>query len=69
MPTIISGRTLHKVLAISLVIITARAAARAQSHPEYISFRRGVKGALYKPDAGPAPHVGIILMQIGRAHV
>ena len=35
----------------------------AQSHPEYISFRRGaVKGALYKPDAGPAPHVGVILM-------
>lgn len=47
-----------------LLILLALAAAggHAQSHPEYIPFRRGVKGALYRPDAGPAPHVGIILM-------
>ena len=27
----------------------------AQSHPEYIPLGGGVKGALYKPDSGPAP--------------
>lgn len=33
----------------------------AQSDPLYIQFSPGaVKGALYKPDAGPAPHVGIL---------
>ena len=35
----------------------------AQSHPEYIQFSPGpVKGALYKPDAGPAPHVAILII-------
>ena len=35
---------------------------RAQSDPEYIPLGGGVKGALYKPDSGPAPHVGILVM-------
>lgn len=34
----------------------------AQSHPEYIPLGGGVKGALYKPDSGAAPHVGILVM-------
>jgi len=35
----------------------------AQSNPAYIQFTPGaVKGALYKPDSGPAPHVAILLM-------
>ena len=34
----------------------------AQSHPEYIPLGGGVKGALYKPDSGPPPHVGILVM-------
>jgi hypothetical protein len=35
----------------------------AQSNPQYIPFRPGaVKGALYKPDSGPAPHVGVLLL-------
>ena len=37
--------------------------ASAQSNPAYIQFApNAVKGALYKPDAGPAPHVGILIM-------
>jgi len=39
------------------------AIAFAQSNPTYIQFTPGaVKGALYKPDAGPAPHVAILLI-------
>jgi len=34
----------------------------AQSNPRYIPFSpRPVKGALYAPDSGPAPHVGILI--------
>jgi pimeloyl-ACP methyl ester carboxylesterase len=36
--------------------------AAAQSHPEFIAFQGRAKGALYKPDSGPAPHVGILVM-------
>jgi hypothetical protein len=37
--------------------------ALAQSNPRYIPFSpRPVKGALYSPDAGPAPHVGILIV-------
>ena len=39
------------------------AIACAQSNPAYIQFTPGaVKGALYKPDSGPAPHVAVLLM-------
>ena len=34
----------------------------AQSRPEFIPFQGTVKGVLYKPDSGPAPHVGILVM-------
>jgi hypothetical protein len=33
----------------------------AQSNPRYIPLPAGVKGALYTPNAGPAPHVGILV--------
>jgi pimeloyl-ACP methyl ester carboxylesterase len=36
--------------------------AWSQSNPQFIAFQGASKGALYKPDAGPAPHVGIIVM-------
>ena len=39
------------------------APAGAQSNPRYVQFQpRQVKGALYTPDAGPAPHVGILAL-------
>ena len=35
----------------------------AQSNPAYIQFSpSAVKGALYKPDSGAAPHVAILVM-------
>ena len=35
----------------------------AQSNPTYIQFSPGsVKGALYKPDRGPAPHVAVLVI-------
>jgi hypothetical protein len=37
--------------------------AQAQSRPEYIPFAPvSVKGALFRPDVGPAPHVGVLVM-------
>jgi hypothetical protein len=36
--------------------------AQAQSRPEFINFQGRTKAALYKPDAGPAPHVSILVM-------
>jgi len=45
------------------VTLFAPAAGSAQSNPLYIQFSPGaVKAALYKPDAGPAPHVAILAM-------
>jgi hypothetical protein len=36
--------------------------AFAQPNPAYIQFTpNAVKGALYRPDSGPAPHVGILI--------
>src|SRR5580704_18073048 len=35
----------------------------AQSHPEYIRFTpNATKGALYRPDSGPAPHVAVLII-------
>jgi pimeloyl-ACP methyl ester carboxylesterase len=36
--------------------------AWSQSKPEFIAFQGVSKGALYRPDAGPAPHVGVLVM-------
>src|SRR5262245_60907859 len=39
------------------------AAIFAQTNPTYIQFSpSAVKGALYKPDSGPAPHIAILVM-------
>jgi len=49
------------VLLLSLFVLCAEASA--QSNPMYVQFTPGsVKGALYKPDAGPAPHVAVLLI-------
>ena len=45
-----------------LLLITIASTLFAQSNPTYIAFRPGAtKGALYRPDTGPAPHVAILL--------
>jgi hypothetical protein len=50
------------VLALAIVLGLAPGLARAQSNPQFIAFQGIRKGALYKPDSGPAPHVGILAM-------
>ena len=42
------------------VAIALPTASFAQSHPEFIALGR-VSAALYKPDTGPAPHVGFVI--------
>lgn len=48
---------------VTVVVLAAGAPLAAQSRPEYIQFSPApVKGALYKPDVGPAPHVAILII-------
>ena len=49
-------------VAVTLALLAgAHTAAQAQSHPAYIKLGQA-KGALYRPDSGPAPHVGVIVI-------
>ncbi|MGE5304785.1 MAG: alpha/beta hydrolase family protein [Alphaproteobacteria bacterium] len=50
------------VLIFSLIFPLVTANLFAQSHPEFVQFPARAMGALYKPDSGPAPHVGVIVM-------
>ena len=52
-------------IAISAAVLLGLAPglARSQSKPEYIAFPGVTKGALYKPDSSPTPHVGLLVMQ------
>jgi pimeloyl-ACP methyl ester carboxylesterase len=57
------GRTLIGALtAAALALCLMPAAALAQSKPELIPVPGRTKAALYRPDSGPAPHVGIVVM-------
>jgi hypothetical protein len=53
---------LRAALAATLALCLAPELAWAQSKPELVPFPGRTKGALYRPDSGPAPHVGIIAM-------
>ena len=54
-------RTLLAAGACALAFLCANPAQSfAQSHPEYIPLPR-IQAALYKPDAGPAPHVAFLV--------
>jgi pimeloyl-ACP methyl ester carboxylesterase len=53
---------LSRILIAALALFLAPAGASAQSNPQFIAFPGTAKAALYKPDAGPAPHVGILVM-------
>jgi pimeloyl-ACP methyl ester carboxylesterase len=46
----------------AIALCLAPELAWSQSKPEFVPFRGTIKGALYKPDSGPAPHVGIVVM-------
>ena len=55
-------RLLTGLAGAALALLTATS-ARGQSNPLYVQFSpQPVKGALYRPDAGPAPHVGVLLI-------
>jgi pimeloyl-ACP methyl ester carboxylesterase len=52
----------HPIL-IGLAFALGLAAAPAVAQTaQFVPFRGTVKGALYKPESGPAPHVGIVVM-------
>ena len=53
----------RKVVSLTGAVLVAASSLFAQSHPAYIQFSPGpVKGALYKPDSGPVPHVAILII-------
>jgi len=45
----------------TLVLVFLASHSLAQSNPLYVPLGGAVKGALYKPDSGPAPHVGVLV--------
>jgi pimeloyl-ACP methyl ester carboxylesterase len=55
---------MNRVIAIvTLGAVANAASAFAQTNPAYIQFSpQSVKGALYKPDSGPAPHVAVLVI-------
>ena len=51
------------VIGVTLCAMATSVPLFAQSNPTYVQFAPGaVKGALYKPDSGPAPHVAVLLI-------
>jgi len=57
------GTRTPKSCGLTFLAVAAAAITNAQTNPTYIQFSPSpVKGALYKPDSGPAPHVGIVLV-------
>jgi hypothetical protein len=51
------------VIMLSFIFAIPASRSFAQSKPLYIQFSpSAVKGALYEPNSGPAPHVGILIM-------
>jgi pimeloyl-ACP methyl ester carboxylesterase len=54
--------TVRAALAIALLACLVPRSASAQSKPEFIPMGGRAKAALYKPDFGPAPYVGVLVM-------
>src|SRR5580765_1750967 len=53
----------RRVVLLTVCGLALAAPLFAQSNPIYVQFSPGsVKGALYKPDSGPAPHVAVLLI-------
>jgi hypothetical protein len=46
---------------LTLIWLVTQSPASAQTNPIFLQLGQA-KGALYKPDSGPAPHVGIVVM-------
>jgi pimeloyl-ACP methyl ester carboxylesterase len=56
------NRLLRVAVIAAMALVLAPRAALAQSKPEFVAFPGVSKAALYRPDSGPAPHVGILVM-------
>jgi pimeloyl-ACP methyl ester carboxylesterase len=54
--------TVPAAAAAILALALASQPATAQSKPEFLPIPGRAKAVLYRPDAGPAPHVGIVVM-------
>jgi pimeloyl-ACP methyl ester carboxylesterase len=53
----------HRLATFVLCAIGCSASGFGQSNPTYIQFSPpSVKGALYQPDSGPAPHVAVLVI-------
>ena len=53
----------NRIAILSMLLLNVGPVALAQSNPVYVPFTpSAVKGALYKPDSGPAPQVAILTM-------
>src|SRR6516162_8659056 len=55
-------RRRHSAVLALLALTLLPLQAAAQSKPEFVAFAGTAKGALYRPDGGAAPHVGILVM-------
>ena len=53
---------LRAIIAGAVALCLAPSLAWPQGKPLFIPFQGASKGALYAPDSGPAPHVGIVVM-------
>jgi hypothetical protein len=53
---------LRTAIAGAIALFLATDPTWSQSNPQFVAFRGISKGALYKPDSGPAPHVAILAM-------
>src|ERR1051325_9551596 len=60
-PQTMKLKILFRAAVLSSIFISFYSHAVAQTNPIFLQLGQA-KGALYKPDSGPAPHVGIIVM-------
>ena len=56
------GSRVRAAIAAAIVFALAPASASAQSRPELIPIAGRAKAALYRPDTGPTPNVGVLVM-------
>jgi hypothetical protein len=55
-------KLVRAIITLAIAAFFVPSPASAQSRPEFLPFQGRIKGVLYRPDAGPAPHVGIVVM-------
>lgn len=56
------NRANRVVTTAGLLLLNCVMQASAQTNPIFVPFTSATKGALYKPDSGPAPHVAVLVI-------